>query len=107
MQLGIAASNPGEEFDPDQALAARGDGCDLGAIILGRMGPLDASPKVDNATRRVQQPVVAIPQIDRGGVRAIGFRELLDRPYGLRARDRDGDTQPINFERCFTTDRTE
>ena len=70
------------------------------------MRPDIAGAQIDHRVRRVEQPRVGVPLIDRRGEPAIGARQAFNRRHGLAACDRDSKFRLIALRSGFTADPT-
>ena len=73
LQLLVAGRHPVEEGVPRGALAAGGHRREARDVILGGVRALHACPQVNDVIRRIQQPRIGVPLIDRSGMHPIGL----------------------------------
>ena len=85
-QLGVAVRDPLQELVPQRrrAIGVGRHAGHLGDVVRWVGGPDVAGSQINNPCRRIEQPRIAVPLVDRGGNPPISHCEPLD------CRDRAG-----------------
>jgi len=84
LEVRIAGRDAREKRSPEGTLAARRYGRHARHVIVRVVSAKLARAQVDDASRRVEQPSIAVPLVYRCSEAAVGLGELLDGSDGAR-----------------------